>query len=84
MTSAPAAPASLRPLTVAGPPKAAAPSLNWTVPVADAGVIRAVNVTACPTVDGFAEELTATVAITLSTTCEMVVAVLGASFVSPE
>ena len=40
-------------------PSDVAPSKNWTVPVAVAGVTVAVTVTLCPTTDGFGDVATA-------------------------
>jgi hypothetical protein len=54
------------PLTVLVP-STAAPSRNCTLPVAVAGDNFAVNVTLCPKVDGFAEELSVTPAPALET-----------------
>ena len=55
-----------RPLTVCGAPRTDAPSMNWTEPVGVAVLIAApemlatfaVNVTDCPKIDGFTEEVT--------------------------
>src|SRR5258708_33719260 len=57
-------------VTATGVPSGVVPSENCTVPVADAGVTRAVKVTAWPAVDGFAEEVSATLEIALLITCE--------------
>ena len=69
------------PLTVAVP-NTVAPSRNCTVPVAKEGTC-AVNVTAWPTVDGFAEEVSVTVDITFSTSCATAAEVLALKFPSP-
>ena len=55
-----------RPLTIWGAPRTDAPSMNWTVPIGVAVLIAdpevlailAVNVTDCPKIDGFTEEVT--------------------------
>src|ERR1041384_1446671 len=70
------------PLTVADPSEVA-PSRNCTVPVADAGATVAVNVTDCPTAEGFAEEPSVTVEAALFTVCETAAEVLVAVFASP-
>jgi hypothetical protein len=44
-------------------PRVVVPSLKVTVPVAVEGATVAVNVTACPNVDGLAEEVTAVVVL---------------------
>ena len=61
----------------------AAPSLNCTVPVAEAGVTVALKVTDCPSVDGFCDEVTAAVVGSCEILCDSAGEVLGASFVSP-
>jgi hypothetical protein len=58
------------------------PSLNVIVPVAAVGVTVAVNVTAMPDIDGFAEDANATEDACF-TVCVSVVEVLVLSFVSP-
>ena len=57
------------PPEMAAEPTTLAPSRNWTVPVAVAGVTRAVNVTAVPTIDGFKEDERTTEVFAL-TICE--------------
>jgi hypothetical protein len=64
-------------------PKEAVPSKNWTLPVAEAGVTCAVNVTPCPTSEGLAEEARVTPAVNLATVCVSVAEVLAASVPSP-
>ena len=54
------------PLTICGAPRTDAPSMNWTEPVGVAVLIAdpemlatlAVNVTDCPKIDGFTDEVT--------------------------
>ena len=54
------------PLTTCATPRTDAPSMNWTEPVGVAALIAApemlatfaVNVTDCPKIDGFTEEVT--------------------------
>ena len=50
-------------------PSVAAPSLKVTVPVAAPGVTVAVNVTACPNVEGFVPDVTVVVLAASPTTC---------------
>ena len=57
------------PLAMVAVPRDVVPSRNCTVPVANAGEIVAVNVTDCPTVDGFAEEASVTLEAALLTVC---------------
>src|ERR1044071_8674180 len=74
--------AATPPLTVAVPSDVA-PSRNCTVPVADVGATVAVNVTDCPTTDGFADEASVTVEAALFTVCGTAAEVLAAVFASP-
>ena len=59
------------PLMVTGaePATGVVPSRNVTVPVAEGGVTLAVRVTACPAVEGLAEDATVRTAAILLTTC---------------
>jgi len=59
---------AIPPLTVPVP-SVVAPSRNVTIPVAVEGVTVAVNVTACPKVDGFTFVPTAVVVFALFTVC---------------
>ena len=60
-------------------PMTFAPSKNWTVPVGvPVPVTVAVKVTACPAVDGFAEELTAVLVALPFTVCVSTAEVLPA------
>jgi hypothetical protein len=61
-----------------------APSRKFTVPVAEVGVIVAVNVTACPWAEGFVEEPKATLEPTLFTVCVTAAETLAALALSPE
>jgi len=72
------------PLTAAVPSELA-PSKNCTVPVAAAGETVAVNVTACPDVDGFADDASAVVVLINEgfTVCVRTVDVLAAWVLSP-
>jgi hypothetical protein len=65
-------------------PSCVLPSKNVTVPVGfpDEVVTVAVNVTACPTIDGFAEETTA-VLVVAWTVCRTPDDVTGANVASP-
>jgi hypothetical protein len=68
---------------VTGLPKGVVPSRNVTVPVAEAGVTVAANVTACPAFEGLTEDVSPTAAVTLLTTCTTGVDVLEAVLTSP-
>ena len=70
-------------LTGTGLPKGVEPSENWTVPVTEAGVIFAVKVTACPAREGFKEEASETLVLTLVTTWATVGEVAAVSLASP-
>jgi hypothetical protein len=68
-------------------PMTVTPSRNWTAPVSVPGevlVTVAVKVTACPVVDGFAEEARAVFVGALFTVCVSVAEVLPANVVLPE
>jgi putative methionine-R-sulfoxide reductase with GAF domain len=64
------------PLATGAVPRDAAPSRNCTVPVAAAGDTVAVNVTDCPAVDGFTEEVSVTLEAALLTVCATAAEVL--------
>jgi hypothetical protein len=64
-------------------PNTVAPSRNCTLPVAAPGETFAVKVTGCPNFDGFDEELTLVVEITLATVCVNTAEVLAARLLSP-
>jgi len=67
-------------------PRAEAPSMNVTVPVApEDGLTVAVNVTCCPYADGFRNEVNAVVVFTVPTftVCVTVADVLPVKVVSP-
>jgi hypothetical protein len=51
-------------------PKVVLPFLNVTVPVAVEGVTVAVNVTEDPEIDGFADDASVVVVVTLLTVCD--------------
>jgi hypothetical protein len=68
---------------IAADPRAAVPSLNWTVPLAEEGVTDAVKVTDCPIVEGFAEEVTTTLEPTWLTVWTNAGDVLAALLASP-
>src|ERR1700678_2766183 len=71
------------PLDSAPVPKGVAPSRNWTLPVAEAGLTVARMVTGPPTGDGFCVEVTVTDDST-STVWESAAEVDEVSFASPE
>jgi hypothetical protein len=77
-------------LSVAEPPETGAvpsddaPSKNWTVPVALAGVIVAVTVTLWPTTDGFGDVVTAVVLEPVATVWPCTADVLPVKLALPE
>jgi len=71
------------PLPIVPVPSVVLPSRNVTVPVAVEGETVAVNVTAEPYVDGFNDDATVMVVLTLFTVCVNTDDVLLLSFVSP-
>jgi hypothetical protein len=71
------------PLLIVPVPRVVLPSLNVTVPVAVDGVTVAVKVTEEAYVDGFADEASAIVVLTLLTVCVSTDEVLLLSLVSP-
>ena len=50
-------------------PSGVAPSKNCTVPVGPDGLTVAVNVTACPNVDGFSDDVNVVAVVALLTVC---------------
>ena len=64
------------PLGIGAVPSRVVPSRNCTVPVAEAGDSAAVNVTGCPKLDGFAEEVNTTLEGALLTACARAAEVL--------
>jgi hypothetical protein len=64
-------------------PRIVVASLNCTVPVAELGVTVAVKVTACPTVEAFCEEVTATLDPAWLTVWVKTDEALAVSFASP-
>ena len=65
-------------------PSDVAPSKNWTVPVAVAGVTVAVTVTLWPTTDGFGDVVTAVVELAVFTVWVCAPDVLPLKLASPE
>ena len=57
--------------------------MNWTLPVAVAGVTVAVNVTVCPKIDGFSDELKVTLVLIWFTVWPTGADVLAALLPSP-
>ena len=64
------------PLAMVAAPRDVVPSRNRTVPVAETGDTAAVNVTGCPKLDGFAEEVNTTLDGALLTACARAAEVL--------
>ena len=65
-------------------PSDVAPSKNWTVPVAVAGVTVAVTVTLWPTTDGFGDVVTAVAELAVFTVWVCAPDVLPLKLASPE
>jgi hypothetical protein len=70
------------PLSVTGVPRVAPSTLNWTVPVAPAGLTVAVKVTPWPKVEGLADEATVVV-LAAWFTCWVTVPLLGLKLPPP-
>ena len=70
------------PLTNVPVPRIVAPSRNVIVPVAPEGAV-AVKVTACPTIEGFSDDVTATVGAVFTTVTETGGEIAGLLLASP-